>query len=307
MNKHFSNIAEDARNCSTVVELVRLRSSNQPNRNAFTFLLDGENEEARLTYSQLDRRARRIAAQLQTQGLTGERALLLYPAGLDFLIAFFGCLYAGVVAVTAYPPRNKRNTPRIKAISNDAQATIALTIAEKLDTVQSLMTEKTDVKSLQWLTTDNLAPGIEDSWEEPSINKDTLAFLQYTSGSTGTPKGVMISHGNLLHNAQTTYQFMGHSPDSKFVTWLPMYHDMGLIGGILQPLYGGFECIIMPPTSFLQRPYRWLQAISKYKGTTSGAPNFAYDLCVENLQSILQSVVSLFRLFTLVTEWLKLP
>ena len=283
MNKHSSNIAEDARNCSTVVELVRLRSSNQPNRNAFTFLLDGENEEARLTYSQLDRRARRIAAQLQTQGLTGERALLLYPAGLDFLIAFFGCLYAGVVAVTAYPPRNKRNTPRIKAISNDAQATIALTIAEKLDTVQSLMTEKTDVKSLQWLTTDNLAPGIEDSWEEPSINKDTLAFLQYTSGSTGTPKGVMISHGNLLHNAQTTYQFMGHSPESKFVTWLPMYHDMGLIGGILQPLYGGFECIIMPPTSFLQRPYRWLQAISKYKGTTSGAPNFAYDLCVEKI------------------------
>ena len=283
MNKNSSGFSEDARNCSTVVELLRLRSSNQSNINAFTFLLDGETEETTLTYFQLDRLARRIAAQLQAQGLTGERALLLYPAGLDFLIAFFGCLYAGVVAVTAYPPRNKRNTPRIKAISNDAQATIALTIAEKLDTVQSLMTEKTDVKSLQWLTTDNLAPGIEDSWEEPSINKDTLAFLQYTSGSTGTPKGVMISHGNLLHNAQTTYQFMGHSPDSKFVTWLPMYHDMGLIGGILQPLYGGFECILMPPTSFLKRPLNWLQAISKYKGTTSGGPNFAYDLCVQKI------------------------
>lgn len=283
MNKHSSSFSEDARNCSTVVELLRLRSSKQPNGNAFTFLLDGETEETTLTYLELDRRARRIAAQLQAQGLTGERALLLYPAGLDFLIAFFGCLYAGVVAVTAYPPRNKRNTPRIKAISNDAQATIALTTTEKLSTVQSLMTEKTDVKSLQWLTTDNLAPGIEDSWQEPSINKDTLAFLQYTSGSTGTPKGVMISHGNLLHNAQTTYQFMGHSPESKFVTWLPMYHDMGLIGGILQPLYGGFQCIIMPPTSFLQRPYRWLQAISKYKGTTSGGPNFAYDLCVQKI------------------------
>ncbi|MEM7581357.1 MAG: fatty acyl-AMP ligase, partial [Cyanobacteria bacterium P01_A01_bin.80] len=283
MNKHSPNFSEDARNCSTVVELLRLRSSKQANRNAFTFLLDGEIEQTTLTYVELDRRARRIAAQLQVQGLTGERALLLYPAGLDFLIAFFGCLYAGVVAVTAYPPRNKRNTPRIKAISNDAQATVALTTTEKLSTVQSLMTEKTDVKSLQWLTTDNLVPGIEDIWEEPSINKDTLAFLQYTSGSTGTPKGVMISHGNLLHNAQTTYQFMGHSPDSKFVTWLPMYHDMGLIGGILQPLYGGFECIIMPPTSFLQRPYRWLQAISKYKGTTSGGPNFAYDLCVQKI------------------------
>jgi amino acid adenylation domain-containing protein len=285
MNQYSSSFGEDARNCSTVVELLRLRSFKQPNRNAFTFLLDGENEQATLTYQELDRLARRIATQLQAQDLAGKRALLLYPAGLDFLIAFLGCLYAGVVAVTAYPPRNKRNTPRIKAICADAQADIALTTTEKLSTVQSLMTEKTDIKSLQWLTTDNLPPGIEDSWKQPSINKDTLAFLQYTSGSTGTPKGVMISHGNLLHNAQTTYQFMEHSPESKFVTWLPMYHDMGLIGGILQPLYGGFPCIIMPPTSFLQRPYRWLQTISKYKGTTSGGPNFAYDLCVQKITS----------------------
>ncbi|MGB3636257.1 MAG: amino acid adenylation domain-containing protein [Rivularia sp. (in: cyanobacteria)] len=283
MNQYSSSFEEDARNCSTVIELLRLRSFKQANQNAFTFLFDGETEQATLTYQELDRLARRIATQLQARGLTGERALLLYPAGLDFLTAFFGCLYAGVVAVTAYPPRNKRNTPRIKAICADAQATIALTTTEKLSTVQSLMMEKTDIKSLQWLTTDNLAPGIEDNWKEPSINKDTLAFLQYTSGSTGKPKGVMISHGNLLNNAQTTYQFMEHSPESKFVTWLPMYHDMGLIGGILQPLYGGFACIIMPPTSFLQRPYRWLQTISKYKGTTSGGPNFAYDLCVQKI------------------------
>ncbi|MEM7580797.1 MAG: fatty acyl-AMP ligase, partial [Cyanobacteria bacterium P01_A01_bin.80] len=283
MNQYSSSFEGDAYNCSTVIELLRLRSFKQPNQSAFTFLSDGEIEEVKLTYGELDKFARRIASQLQAQGLVGERALLLYPAGLDFLIAFFGCLYAGVVAVTAYPPRNKRNTPRIKAISTDAQATIALTTREKLPTVQSLMTEKTDLKSLQWLTTDDLTPGIEDFWKEPFIDKETLAFLQYTSGSTGTPKGVMISHGNLLHNAQTTYQFMEHSAESKFVTWLPMYHDMGLIGGILQPLYGGFSCIIMPPMSFLQRPYRWLQAISKYKGTTSGGPNFAYDLCVRKI------------------------
>ncbi|BAZ37908.1 amino acid adenylation domain protein [Calothrix sp. NIES-4101] len=272
-------------NCSTVVELLNFRSNTQPNRDAFSFLLDGETEQATLTYEELDRLARRIAARLQALGLKGERALLLYPAGLDFLIAFFGCLYAGVVAVTAYPPRNQRNTPRIKAISEDAQAAIALTTTEMLSTVQSLMTEKTDLGSLQWLTTDNLVQGIEDSWQEPNIDRDTLAFLQYTSGSTGTPKGVMISHGNLLHNAQATCQFMEHSPESKFVTWLPMYHDMGLIGGILQPLYGGFPCIIMPPASFLKRPYRWLQTISRYQGTTSGAPNFAYDLCVQKITS----------------------
>ncbi|MBW4477601.1 MAG: amino acid adenylation domain-containing protein [Tolypothrix brevis GSE-NOS-MK-07-07A] len=297
MNQHSQNFQQSdvfskrgcgndgLRNCSTVVDILRFRSSTQANRDVFTFLLDGETEQTTLIYQELDRRSRQIAAQLQALGLTGERALLLYPAGLDFLVAFFGCLYAGVVAVTAYPPRNERNTPRIKAISIDAQAAIALTTTEILPTVRSLMSQKTDLESLLWLTTDNLAEGIEDAWQEPSIDGDTLAFLQYTSGSTGTPKGVMISHGNLLHNAQTTCQFMEHSEESKFVTWLPMYHDMGLIGGILQPLYGGFPCIIMPPTSFLQRPYRWLQAISRYRGTTSGGPNFAYDLCVQKITS----------------------
>ena len=282
MSKFSHSFLEASCNCSTVVELLRKASLTQPNRDAFTFLLDGEIEKATLTYEELDKRSRRIAAQLQILGLSGERALLLYPAGLDYLAAFFGCLYAGVVAVPAYPPRNERNTPRIKALKADAQAAIALTTTEILPTVRSLMSQKADLESLMWLTTDNLV-GIEDTWQEPSIDGDTLAFLQYTSGSTGTPKGVMISHGNLLHNAATTYQFMEHSAESKFVTWLPMYHDMGLIGGILQPLYGGFPCILMPPASFLQRPYRWLQAISRYKGTTSGGPNFAYELCTQKI------------------------
>ncbi len=270
-------------NCSTVVEVLRFRSATQPNQAAFTLLLDGETEQATLTYQELDKLARRVAARLQELGLTGKQALLLYSAGLDFVVGYLGCLYAGVVAVTAYPPRNERNTPRIKAISKDAQAAIALTTTEILPTVQSLMTKSTGLETLQWLTTDNLPLGLEDSWQEPSIHSDTIAFLQYTSGSTGTPKGVMISHENLLHNATTTYQFMEHSPESRFVTWLPIYHDMGLIGGILQPLYGGFPCIMMPPTAFLQSPYRWLQAISRYKGTTSGGPNFAYDLCVQKI------------------------
>ncbi|RAM53526.1 MAG: non-ribosomal peptide synthetase [Hapalosiphonaceae cyanobacterium JJU2] len=283
MSKFSHSSSDHLGDFSTVVELLRLRSSTQPDTDAFTFLLDGEIEKATLTYQELDRRSRRVAAQLQALGLTGERALLLYPPALDFLVAFFGCLYAGVVAVTAYPPRNERNIPRIKAISTDAQAAIALTTTEIISTVRSLMTQKTDVESLQWLTTDNLVLGIEDTWQEPSIDQDTLAFLQYTSGSTGIPKGVMISHGNLIHNAATTYQFMEHSTESKFVSWLPTYHDMGLIGGILQPLYGGFPCILMPPASFLQRPYRWLQAISQYKGTTSGAPNFAYELCTQKI------------------------
>lgn len=264
---------------STFVELLRHRSVTQSTVQAFTFLVDGENVKAMLTYQQLDRHARAIASQLQAKGAAGDRALLLYPPGLDYLAAFFGCLYAGVVAVPAYPPRNQRNTPRIRAIVADAQAQIALTTTAICSTVQLLI----DSDSLEWLTTDNLEPGVEDGWQQPCIDTNTLAFLQYTSGSTGTPKGVMLTHGNLLHNAAATYQVMEHSPVSRFVSWLPTYHDMGLIGGILQPVYGGFPCILLPPASFLQRPYRWLQTISHYKGTTSGAPNFAYELCTQKI------------------------
>ncbi len=269
--------------CATIVDILRDRSFKMSHTQAFTFLEDGETQELTLTYYELDRRSRAVAAQLQAFGLSGERAILLYPPGLDYLIAFFGCLYAGVVAVPAYPPRNQRKTPRIQAITIDAQASVALTTTAMLRALQSIFTPDTKQGNFRWLTTDNITQGLEDSWQQPAINGDTLAFLQYTSGSTGTPKGVMLSHGNLLHNAAVTYQLMEHSPSSKFVSWLPVYHDMGLIGGILQPLYGAFPCILMSPASFLQRPYRWLQAISRYKGTTSGGPNFAYEQCVQRI------------------------
>ncbi|MEH2333128.1 amino acid adenylation domain-containing protein [Nostoc sp.] len=283
MTQFINKFPEIPPQCATIVDILRDRSFKMPHTQAFTFLEDGETQELTLTYHELDRRSRAVAAQLQALGLSGERAILLYPPGLDYLTAFFGCLYAGVVAVPAYPPRNQRKTPRIQAISIDAQASVALTTTAMLPTLQSILIPETKQGNFHWLTTDNIAQGIEDSWQQPAINADTLAFLQYTSGSTGTPKGVMLSHGNLLHNAAVTYQMMEHSPSSKFVSWLPVYHDMGLIGGILQPLYGGFNCILMSPASFLQRPYRWLQAISRYKGTTSGGPNFAYELCVQRI------------------------
>jgi len=268
---------------SSLVDLVQYRARCQPHQVAYTFLRDGEAEETRWTYADLDRRTRAIAAQLQAHHLQGERALLLYPPGLDYLAAFLGCLYAGVVAVPAYPPRNQRNTPRILAVVEDAQAAIALTTAATLPRVRSLLQEQAALPDLQWLATDELSEDLATAWRDPGVNRDTLAFLQYTSGSTGTPKGVMVSHGNILHNAAMTYRYMGHSPRSRFVSWLPMYHDMGLIGGVLQPLYGGFPCILMAPAAFLQRPYRWLKAISDYGATTSGGPNFAYDLCVDKI------------------------
>ncbi|MBC6431621.1 amino acid adenylation domain-containing protein [Nostoc sp. HG1] len=291
MTQSVNEIVKITRCCSTIVELLRYRSSKQSDTEAFTFLQDGESQVAILTYQELDRYSRAIASQLQALNLTGDRALLLYPPGLDYLAAFFGCLYAGVVAVPAYPPRNQRNTPRILAILEDAQAAVILTTTAILPQLQSLFANK--INNIHWLTTDNLTPGIEEVWQEPLINTDTLAFLQYTSGSTGTPKGVMLTHGNLLHNAEVTRQYMEHSSSSKFVTWLPVYHDMGLIGGVLQPLYGGFPCIMMPPAAFLQRPYRWLQTISRYRGTTSGAPNFAYELCIEKITPEQRSTLDL--------------
>ncbi|MBW4417614.1 MAG: amino acid adenylation domain-containing protein [Myxacorys californica WJT36-NPBG1] len=267
----------------TLVDLVRHRAMHQPGQTAYRFLGDGETESASLTYQELDRRSRAIAAQLQAFNLWGERALLLYPPGLDYISAFFGCSYAGVIAVPAYPPHNQRNTPRIQAVVADANATIALTTSTIQDRTQSLLADKTELDNIQWLATDTLDDRLAKDWQTPAIVADSLAFLQYTSGSTGTPKGVMLSHGNLLHNAAITYHCMEHSDTSQFVSWLPVYHDMGLIGGVLQPLYGGFPCTLMSPASFLQRPYRWLQAISRYGGTTSGGPNFAYELCVDKI------------------------
>ncbi|KAB8332623.1 non-ribosomal peptide synthetase [Scytonema tolypothrichoides VB-61278] len=293
MTPILNRFPEIPHQCATVVDILRYRTFKTPHKQAFTFLEDGETKELTLTYQELDRRSRAVASQLQALGLSGERAILLYPPGLDYLTAFFGCLYAGIVAVPAYPPRNQRNTPRIQAIITDAQAAIILTTTTILSTIQSLLAKETDQGHLRWLTTDNLAQGIEDSWQQPTVNAQTLAFLQYTSGSTGTPKGVMLSYSNLLHNAAVTYQVMEHSPESQFVSWLPVYHDMGLIGGILQPLYGGFPCILMSPASFLQRPYRWLQAISRYKGTTSGGPNFAYELCIHKITQQQRSTLDL--------------
>ncbi|MBD2002953.1 MULTISPECIES: non-ribosomal peptide synthetase [Cyanophyceae] len=291
MAQAFNNFPRIPHSCSTLVELLRYRSATQPEQIAFTFLQEGETQEISLTYRDLDGKARAIASQLQTLGLSGERALLLYPPGLDYIAAFLGCLYAGVIAVPAYPPRNQRNTPRILSVLTDAQAAIALTTTAILSKVQSLIIKTNPV--LKWLATDNLTPEMETTWQEPLIEGDTLAFLQYTSGSTGTPKGVMVSHSNLLHNATMTYQFMGNSPSSIYVSWLPVYHDMGLIGCVLQALYGGFPCIMMSPASFLQSPYRWLQVISHYRATTSGAPNFAYELCIQKITPEQRSTLDL--------------
>jgi len=268
---------------SNLVELLLHRARCQPDDTAFTYLVDGENEQVHLTYRQLDRQARAIGAWLESHDLVGERALLLYPAGLEFIAAFFGCLYAGVIAVPVYPPRRNRSLNRIQAIADDAEAKVALTTELALNRVMPLIDETPHLKQLTWLATCNVAEDMDREWTMPDVHGDTLAFLQYTSGSTGAPKGVVLTHANLVHNSALISYAFEHTRSGRGVFWLPSYHDMGLIGGILQPLYIGRPNVLMSPMSFLQKPYRWLSAITRFRGSTSGGPNFAYDACVRKI------------------------
>ncbi|MBV9792056.1 MAG: AMP-binding protein, partial [Chloroflexi bacterium] len=268
---------------ATIVELLRWRATQHPDQLAYTFLHDGTSGAMAHSYRELDRRARTIGAALQGLEAAGSRALLLYPPGLDYLAAFIGCLYAGVVAVPAYPPQLNRPMPRLQAIAHDSQATIALTTTHILHNVESRLETAPELQRMRWFATDQLSDELADQWQRPDLAGDDLAFLQYTSGSTATPKGVMLSHRNLLSNLRLIQQGFGATSDSRGVIWLPPYHDMGLIGGILQPLYSGFPVTLMSPVHFLQRPIRWLQAISDTQASISGGPNFAYELCINKI------------------------
>lgn len=273
---------------STLVNLLQYRALEQPQQVAFTFVKSGQTQIDTITYEQLDCRAKAIATQLRSLGIgSGERALLLYPSGLDYIAAFFGCLYAKVVAVPAYPPRPNQSLYRILAIVKDAQIKIALTIEDISSKLKEKFTQclTPDLQNLHWLTTDKISTDLAQIWQEPAIESNTLAFLQYTSGSTGMPKGVMLKHNNLLHNLHLIHQKFEHTSNSQGAIWLPPYHDMGLIGGILQPLYGGFPVVLMPSMDFLLKPFDWLKLISCYKATTSGGPNFAYKLCVDKISA----------------------
>jgi len=267
----------------TLVELLGHRAASQGEERVFTFLVDGEREEVHLSFAELDRQARAIAARLQARNLTGERALLLYPPGLEFIAALFGCLYAGVVAVPVYPPRRNRSLKRLEAVAADAEARVALTTEQVLARVETPADGTSALGRLAWLATSQMADEAGSAWQPPRVDGDTLALLQYTSGSTGTPKGVMLSHRNLIHNSALIAAALEHTRSSSGVFWLPAYHDMGLIGGILQPIYMGRPSVLLSPMGFLQKPYRWLAAVSRYRATTSGGPNFAYELCVRKI------------------------
>lgn len=286
-----------------LLEVLERRAVLHPDHLAYTFLVDGEREEAHLTYTALARRVRAVARHLERVGAAGERALLLFPPGLDYIVAFLGCLRAGVTAVPAYPPdpfRLDRTLPRLRAIVADAAPRFALTNSAVFGLAESLLAEEEGFAALDWLATDAVAGAVETeeaagegdkatpgrgavSMPKPTLKDDALAFLQYTSGSTGQPRGVALTNGNLMANLEAIVRSFGISPDDCVVSWLPPYHDMGLIGSLLSPLYAGARLVFMSPLHFLQRPRRWLDAVSRYRATITGGPNFAYELCLRKV------------------------
>ncbi|MFG0865781.1 non-ribosomal peptide synthetase [Pseudomonas sp. FYR_7] len=271
---------------TSLVQALMQRAVQSPDKIALRFLADAPGEQAVLTYQALDQRARAIAAALQARATFGDRAVLLFPSGPDYVAAFFGCLYAGVIAVPAYPPESARqhHQERLLSIIDDAEPRLLLTIARLQESLQGLEALQA-AQAPELLAVDRLDPARAADWREPALQPHDIAFLQYTSGSTALPKGVQVSHGNLVANEQLIRHGFGIdlNPDDVIVSWLPLYHDMGLIGGLLQPIFSGVPCVLMSPGYFLARPLRWLQAISEYGGTISGGPDFAYRLCSERI------------------------
>jgi acyl-CoA synthetase (AMP-forming)/AMP-acid ligase II len=261
---------------ATLLDLLRQRAEVYRDKVAFSFSYNGDDENrTQLTYQELDFKARAIASRLQHQGAAGERVLVLCRPGLDHVAGFFGCIYAGAVAV----PVHERLAPRLSSVVPDAQARFALATAETHANVRAAVDDLDEGRHLQWGLTDDV--GDADSWVTPDLDPDAIAMVQYTSGSTTAPKGVVLTHRNLLHNMETVRQVWGGDDTAVSVFWLPSHHDMGLIGAILSMLYVGCTTHLMSPTAFVKRPMRWLEAISRHRATFTVAPNFAYELCIE--------------------------
>lgn len=269
-----------------LITRVREKAAQDPGRLLYTFLEDGEEQKVQLSYGELDQRARAVAGHLQSLGLQGQRALLIYPPGLDFIEAIFACFYAGVIAVPAFPPdpsRLERMLPRLQSIVKDCGAKALLTTKQIKSTAAFITHQAPEFSGMEWIATDKVDPSQANTWKEPSWDLSQIAFLQYTSGSTGEPKGVMIRHGNLSHNLEVIRDGFQVTPEDHGIFWLPPYHDMGLVGGILASAYCFNRATLLSPLHFLQKPFRWLKAISQQGGTISGGPNFAFEMCLKKI------------------------
>ncbi|ADO68584.1 AMP-binding protein [Stigmatella aurantiaca] len=285
----------------TVVDALRHHAQHQPERRVYTFLSEAGEEESKLTFAQLDAQARAIAVELKKAGATGQRVVMLYPSCLEFVAAYFGCLYGNVVAVPAYPPepaRLQRTLPRLQAIVKNASATKILTTQAIKAMVGFFTPYAPELGEVEWIATDAVDVNQASEWQRPNIGPQTLSFLQYTSGSTATPKGVMVTHANLVANTMALTSVVKTHRDSTLVCWLPLFHDMGLIGNVIHAAYVGFHCVLMAPTTFLQNPFLWVKAMSDYKATFTGGPNFGYELCNRKVTAEQRATLDLSHLET---------
>ncbi len=263
----------------TLVHLSEQRARSQPDGIAYTFLADEHADPANLTFAELWERSGWIANHLLQQGLGSQRVQLIYPPGLDFILAFLACLRAGILAAPVSPPASRRQSTRMFKIAADFQADTVLTNSAYLEYLRQ--PQVSDKPRLSYLVTDRAAsPDMAESAQWPSLQGHRPAFVQYTSGSTGNPKGVVVTHRNIMHNQRLIQQAFGHDRDTIFAGWLPLFHDMGLIGNVLHPLFLGVRSVLMSPMRFLTQPASWLKMISDYRATTSGGPNFGYEYCV---------------------------
>ncbi len=277
----FSDVPQPPR--TDLVAVLQHWAVHRPDRVAFYYTDGDQQTESSLTFAQLDAAARNVGGYLQKLGASGQRVLLLYPPVIDFVVGLFGCLYAGATAVPAFPPRRNRKGQRIHGIARDCQSQLALTNEQIRQTIEG-DSNWVEWESISIIATDSLASDYKQNWTPPRVQSEDLAVLQYTSGSTGNPKGVMLSHGNLVRNTEMIMHSFHVNQETRGMSWLPTYHDMGLVGGILMPIFAGRPLALMSPMAFLQQPIRWLRAISHYKATISGAPNFAYQLCVDKIR-----------------------
>ncbi len=271
---------------ASIAEVLLARAELSPEALAFSFLIDGLEEGPRLTYADLDREARAVAVALRDAAGPGDRALLVFAPGLEFVASFFGCQYAGIVPVPVYPPRLDRAAQDWQALGNvaaDCRPRVVLTGGLAAPHVAGGVARAPAFAGVRCLVTDDLDRSAAHRWRPPASDPDALALVQYTSGTTAAPRGVMVAHRNLMHNQAVIRSACEHSGPGLGVTWLPPYHDLGLIGGLVQSVYHGAACVMMSPIALLQDPFRWLRAVSHYRADTSGGPNFAYDLCVRRI------------------------
>ncbi len=265
------------------VEHVRLQAKNYTLKTAFIFLEDGIHQKEKITYNQLEHRARATAATLLKKSQKGERCILLFPPGIDFIVSLMGCFFSGIIAVPAYPPKKNRSNERFWSVLDDSGATLILCSDDVKTELNKYFIRDKRLRNIQQITLESINTKESENWTAPHLNEDDVALLQYTSGSTALPRGVMVTHKNLLFNSELIKRSFNHDENLTGVNWLPPFHDMGLIGTLIQPLYVGGKNVIIPPGVFLRNPSLWLKAITNHKGTTVGGPNFALDYCSEKM------------------------